>query len=259
MTLNPYEPPQTIDTRPPVAEEVLVTTIDFAALAEAAKGCAAAGKYYAFAFGLTAAAILGGALLPEEIFKSFWGLLLFTPFLVSLGILGVGVFWNTIACSQFKFELPDPKLRRLYASCQRASWLKYVLGLAMAFVPVASGHRSNLLLTIWDVLWFFVPAVIMLFNSVVTVVLHFRGINELGELIQTKTADKFATLYLFSGLPATLVVVIIFLVLRVERHHLWPPLTIFALVPLLLLPVFVAYYFAYRRLGAAFRLKAGKQ
>jgi hypothetical protein len=255
--MNPYESPQTIDARPPVAEEVLVTTIDFEALAEAAEGCAGAGKYYAFAFGLTTVEILGAALLPEEIFKSFWGLLLFTPFLVSLGILGVGVFWNTIACSQFKLELPDIKLRRLYTSCQRASWLKFVLGLAMTFFPVASSHRSSLLLTIWDVLWFFVPAVVMLINSVVTVVLHFRGINELGELIQTKTADKFATLYLFSGLPTTLVVVISFLVLRGVRHNLWPPLVMFALVPLLLLPMFVAYHFAYRRLGAAFRIKAG--
>lgn len=257
MTDNPYEAPQTIDSRPPVAEEALVTTIDFAALAEAAEGCAVAGKYYAIAFGLTSIAILGTLVIPGAMIKSFWAFLIFAPFLVSLGYLAVGVFCNTIACRQFKLELPDSKLQRLYASCQRACWLKFVLGLIVAFVPVNTSHRSSFFLAIWDILWFFGPSIVLLINSVVSVILHFRGINELGELIQTKTADKFATIYLFSGLPTTLVVAIVFVVICGERHHLWPPLAMFALVPLLL-PMFVAYHFAYRRLGAAFRATAGK-
>lgn len=262
MTQNPYEPPQTIDTPPPVAEEVLVATIDFAALAKAAAGCSRAGKFYLIAACLTAGEIVGASIMPLETIRLLWALLIFAPFLVSLFILGWGVFLNTIACWQFKIELPDPNLRRLYARCQRASWLKLVLCVSMVFIPTASyrgGHGSYAYVTVWELLWLYVPAIVLLINSVVTVVLHFRGMNDLGELIHSKTADKLASLYLFSGVPATLIAVSLFLVLRsIDHFHSAPPLLL-ALVPVLLLPMFAAYQLAYRRLGEAFRIEAEKK
>jgi hypothetical protein len=259
MTENPYEAPQTIDTALPLAEEMRVVSVDYAALAEAAKGCSRAGKCYLVATSLTAAELVAGSLLPWEMLQLLWALLIFALVLVSLFFLGWGVVSNTLACRRFKLELPDPKLRMLYASCQRASWLKAVLVVCMLFIPIATypgGHRSYGYVTFWELLWLYVPAIILLINSVVTVVLHFRGINELGEMLQVKTADKMATLYLFSGVPATLIVVGVFLLLRGVRHSGPPPLLL-AVVPLLLVPMLAAYQAAYHRLSQTF-LARGK-
>lgn len=238
-----------------MAEAVLVVSVDFAALAEAAELCSRAGKFYLIGIGPIAVVIVGASLLPKETISLLAALLIFAPILVSLGFLSCGVFLNTIACWQFKLELPDSNLRRLYARCTHVSWLKFALCAAML---LNGGHGYIYDVSLWELLWWYVPAIILLINSVVTVILHFRGINELGEMIPSKTADKLASLYLFSGVPATLFAVIVFLLFRGNGRFSSPPMMMLAIVPFLLLPVFIAYQLAYRRLGLAFRARAEK-
>lgn len=257
--MNPYEAPQTIDTPPPLAEEVRVVSVDFAALAEAAADCSRAGKFYIITIVLITLELVGLSMMPQVMKSMFGRLLLAAPFLGGLFFFVSGILLNAVACRQFKFELPGPKLKKLYASCQRASLLKAVLIVYLPLIPIIShpvGQPSRYA-ELWNVFMFLIPAIVLLINSVVTVILHFRGINELGEMLQTKVVDKLATLFLFSGVQTVLLSVSV-LLRQAVWHESEPPTLLLVGAPLLLLPMFAAYQAAYRRLSHAFLARGEK-
>lgn len=258
--MNPYESPLTIDTPPPVAQEVPFLAVNYKVLAEATEECSRAGKFYFLTILLAAGLLLGANLIELPSWGNFWRLVCAASFLASVFFFVIGIVLNVAACRQMKLELPDSTLGKLYARCQRASLLKGALLVYLSCVPVVStvGGQPSGNAGLWNMFMVVVPAIVLLINSVVTVILHFRGINELGELLETPVADRWASLYLFSGLPATILTLVVVFFVQINEAYRSAPPVLCVLFPLLLLPMFYAYMQAYRGLSEAFSVQGKK-
>jgi hypothetical protein len=246
MTLNPYEPPQTIDSPVPMANPVEIIPAEWQVLAHGTAHCEAAGRFYLLGVGAGLLAFVLRMLIyqgyrddPRQI------LLLLLCIVFSAVMFGWGMLRNLTGILKLREQPNDPSLRRIYTFCLHLCWLKLPL-MILAFSLIGRLTFGHLLILEWLIEKGPIAAVILVWW--LTILWQTRGVNRVVYILGVEHPRYTSMLYWMTG---TLMIIASMITLCAIDH---PNKSRWLLVPIGFIVAHVAAFKrTYRQLSKALR------